>query len=139
MNKAILIGRMTRDPEIRYATTKDGQMAVARFTLAVDRKGKQKEGQQTADFLSCVAFGKTAEVLEKYGRQGLKLAVTGMITTGSYTNKQGVKVYTTDINVDAMEFVESKKAEEKQEPAQDIGNGFIQVPDNIEDEGLPFV
>lgn len=130
---------MTRDPEIRYATTKDGQMAVARFTLAVDRRGKQAEGQQTADFLSCVAFGKTAEVLEKYGRQGLKLAVTGRITTGSYTNKQGVKVYTTDINVDVMEFVESKKAEEKQEPARDIGDGFIQVPDNVDDFGLPFV
>lgn len=135
MNKAILIGRMTRDPEIRYANTKDGQMAVAHFTLAVDRRGKQ----QTADFLSCVAFGKTAEVLEKYGRQGLKLAITGRIQTGSYTNQAGNKVYTTDIVVESQEFCESKNASSPIEPAEVAGpDGFISIPDGVEDEGLPF-
>lgn len=106
MNKTILMGRLARDPEISY-TTGDKPSAVARFTLAVDRRIK-KEGGQNADFISCVAFGKSAEFAEKYLKKGTKIALEGRIQTGSYTNKEGQKVYTTDVAVDQMEFAESK-------------------------------
>ena len=107
MNKVILMGRLTRDPEIRYA--QDNSLPVARFTLAVDRRFKRDNSQQTADFINCVAFGKTAEFLEKYARKGTKFVVEGRIQTGSYTNKDGQKVYTTDVVCENVEFAESKK------------------------------
>lgn len=135
MNKVILIGRLTRDPEVRYS---QGQqpMAVARYTLAVDRKYKQ-EGQATADFINCVAFGKSAEFVEKYLQQGTKIAVEGRIQTGSYTNKDGQKVYTTDIVVEAQEFAESKGSNSVAAPATS-SDGFVSIPDDVEDSGLPF-
>lgn len=106
MNKVILMGRLTRDPDIR----RTGETAVARYTLAVDRRFRQQDGQQTADFIGCVAFGKSAEFAEHYLRQGTKIAVTGRIQTGSYTNRDGMKVYTTDVIVEDQEFAESKRA-----------------------------
>ena len=129
MNKVILLGRLTKDPEVRYSTTKNGDnMAIARFTLAVDRKY-----EQTADFISCVAFGKQGEFAEKYLKQGIKIALTGHIQTGSYTNKDGQKVYTTDVVIEEMEFAESKKQEGKNtEP-----DGYVDIPENII-EDLPF-
>ena len=108
MNKVILMGRLTRDPEVRY-TQGDNASAVARFSLAVDRRFK-KDGEQTADFINCVAFGKTGEFIEKYGRKGTKFVVEGRIQTGSYTNKDGQKVYTTDVVVEQVEFAESKSS-----------------------------
>lgn len=157
MNKAILMGRLTRDPEIRY-TQGENQMAVAKFTLAVDRqrRSNRSSDENTADFISCVAFGKTAEFMEKYIRKGTKIAMTGRIQTGSYTNKDGVKVYTTDVVVDEMEFAESKNSSGSsdgsygnsnygnsfggsQQPAAPMaaGDGFMNIPDGI-DEELPF-
>ena len=136
MNKVILIGRLTRDPEVRY-TQGDNPMAIARYTLAVDRKYK-KEGEATADFISCVAMGKNGEFAEKYLKQGTKIAITGRIQTGSYTNKDGNKVYTTDVMVEEHEFCESKGNNTAQEkPATGSGDGFMSIPDNIGDE-LPF-
>lgn len=139
MNKVILMGRLTRDPEIRYGTG-ESATAIARYTLAVERRFK-REGEQSADFINCVAFGKSAEFAEKYLRQGTKIAVTGRIQTGSYTNKDGNKVYTTDIVVEEQEFAESKSASENSSsapaPAVDA-DGFMNIPDGIEDEGLPF-
>jgi single-strand DNA-binding protein len=129
MNKAHLIGRLTRDPEVRY-TSGDQPMAVANFTLAVDRRFK-KDGEQTADFIQCVAFGKLGEHVEKYYRKGLKVAITGHIQTGKYTNKDGQTVYTTDVVIDEQEFCESKaKAEE---PADQ--NGMVSIPDDLD---VPF-
>lgn len=134
MNRVILLGRLTKDPNISYAQ-KDNS-AIARFNLAVDRRvSKNNDNQQTADFISCVAFGKTAEFAEKYLRQGTKIALEGHIQTGSYTNKDGVKVYTTDVVVDQMEFAESKSAGDgNKRPSE---SGFMNVPDEI-DEQLPF-
>lgn len=136
MNKVILIGRLTREPEVRYSQGENAS-AVARYTLAVDRRFK-REGDATADFISCVCFGKLAEFAEKYLHQGVKIAVTGRIQTGSYTNKDGVKVYTTDVVVEEQEFAESKKSQgygmSEEGPA---GDGFMNVPDGI-DEELPF-
>lgn len=136
MNKVILMGRLTKDPDIRYAQ-KDNS-AIARYTLAVDRRFK-REGEQTADFISCIAFGKTVEFTEKYLRQGTKIAVVGRLQTGSYTNKDGQKVYTTDVIVEECEFAESKKADNREEtPAPTpIGDGFMSIPEGI-DEELPF-
>ncbi len=132
MNKVILIGRLTKDVEVRYA----GEMAVARYTLAVDRKFK-REGEPTADFINCVAFGKAGEFAEKYFRKGMKVAITGRIQTGSYTNKEGQTVYTTDIVIEEQEFAESKgQSEEKPRPSTDA-DGFMSIPDGIEEE-LPF-
>ena len=130
MNKVILTGRLTRDPEVRYS----GETAVARYALAVDRKFK-KEGEATADFINCVAFGKSGEFVEKYLRKGTKIAITGRIQTGSYTNKDNQKVYTTDIVVEEHEFCESKGTQEA--PANTDSDGFMSIPDNI-DEELPF-
>ena len=142
MNKVILMGRLTRDPDIRY-TQGENSMAIARYTLAVDRRFK-KEGEQSADFISCVAFGKQAEFAEKYLHQGTKIAITGRIQTGSYTNKDGQRVYTTDVVVEEQEFAESKAAGQnsqqnsRPEPSTAVDNdGFMQIPDGI-DEELPF-
>ena len=140
MNKVILMGRLTRDPEIRY-TQGENATAIARYSLAVDRKYK-REGDPTADFISCVAFGKTAEFIEKYTKQGTKLVVEGRIQTGSYTNNDGQKVYTTDVVVENVEFAESKASSEgnstRPEPTNAAGDGFMNIPDGVEDEGLPF-
>ena len=143
MNKVILMGRLTRDPDVRY-TQGEEPMAIARFTLAVDRRGK-RDGEASADFPSCVCFRRTAEFIEKYAHQGTKLVVVGRIQTGSYTNRDGQKVYTTDVVVEEAEFAESKAAagqrensrsEQKPEPQVDA-NGFMNIPDGI-DEELPF-
>ena len=181
MNKVILMGRLTRDPEIRYAQGSDS-MAVARFTVAVDRRFR-RDNEQTADFISCVAFGRTAEFFEKYIHQGTKVCLEGRIQTGSYTRQDGTKVYTTDVVVENAEFAESKAASGGQQgfvnqqaapqqgyrnqqaapqpapqqsyapqqgfmsppenaqpaPMQEAADeGFMQIPDALEDEGLPF-
>lgn len=134
MNKVILMGRLTRDPEVRYSAG-DNSIAVARYTLAVDRRVRRDEGQG-ADFIGCVAFGKSAEFAEKYLRKGTKVVVTGRIQTGSYTNRDGQKVYTTDVAIEDQEFAESKASSS---PTQDKGSdGFMNIPDGI-DEELPFV
>ena len=148
MNKVILMGRLTRDPNVRY-TAGDNPMGIARYTLAVDRRIK-REGEATADFISCIAFGKAAEFAEKYFRQGIRIVVSGRIQTGSYTNRDGNKVYTTDVVVEEQEFAESKAASESNmgsyrqaspspspAPSADIGDGFMNIPDGI-DEELPF-
>lgn len=137
MNKVILMGRLVRDPEIRY-TQGENSMAVARFTLAVDRRFK-RDNQPTADFISCICFRKTAEFVEKYCKKGTKLAVDGSWQTGSYTNKDGNKVYTNDCLVDNCEFAKSKAtAEQNQKKDDNTGNDdFMNIPDGIED-GLPF-
>lgn len=141
MNKVILMGRLTRDPEVRYSSGENAT-AVARFSLAVDRRFK-REGEQNADFISCVAFGKTAEFIEKYFRKGMRMTLAGRIQTGSYTNKEGNKVYTTDVFVEECEFAESKKASEENRDTGYVPNnapgsdGFMNIPDGI-DEELPF-
>ena len=150
MNKVILMGRLTRDPDIRYSQS---GMAVARYTLAVDRRFSRNNDnggdQQTADFIGCVAFGKSAEFAEKYLHQGTKIAVSGRIQTGSYTNRDGQKVYTTDVVVEDQEFAESKNAmsqnmgggyrqESRPAPSAAVDDGFMNIPDGVEDEGLPF-
>ena len=134
MNKVILIGRPTRDPEVRYSQG-DNKLAIARFTLAVDRRIK-KDNDQNADFISCVAFGKTAEFIEKYILQGIKIVVCGRIQTGNYTNKDGQKVYTTEVLVEELDFAQSK-SENSTKPSQSVGDGFMNIPDGI-DEELPF-
>lgn len=141
MNKVILMGRLTREPDVRYSQNVDGSMAIARYTLAVDRR-RGKDQEQTADFISCVAFGKSGEFAEKYLHQGTKIAVTGRIQTGSYTNKDGQKVYTTDVVVEDHEFAESKSTAtntpSRPEPGQMLGDGYMAIPDGVDDEGLPF-
>ena len=139
MNKVIMTGRLTRDPEVRYSQG-EKSIAIARYTLAVDRKFK-KEGERSADFISCVAMGKNGEFAEKYLKQGTKIAIEGRIQTGSYTNKDGNKVYTTDVIVEGHEFCESKSGQ-NQSQQNDSGpepnsDGFISIPDGIENE-LPF-
>ena len=128
---------MTRNPDIRYT---DGGLTIARFSVAVDRKVK-KDQEQTADFPNCVAFGKTAEFIEKYFFQGSKIVIEGRIQTGSYTNQDNQKVYTTDVIVEQVEFGESKNQnsnEARPAPSSAIGDGFMKIPDGVEDEGLPF-
>ena len=144
MNRVILMGRLTRNPEVRY-TQGERPMAVARYTLAVDRRGRrgQDGGEQTADFINCVAFDRAGEFAEKYFRQGMRVLVSGRIQTGSYVNQEGRKVYTTEIILDDQEFADSKGAsgrgpEQRQVQGTDIGDGFMSIPDGIEDEGLPF-
>lgn len=140
MNSVQLVGRLTGDPEIRYS---DRGATVARFSLAVERRFK-KEGSDGADFLNCVAFGKTAEFLEKWFRKGQRIGLTGRIQTGSYENREGNKVYTTDIIVENVEFVENRAASEassrQQTPsgAQIDKDGFMNIPDGVDDEDLPF-
>ena len=133
MNSVQLIGRLTRDPEIRYA---DSGSSVARINVAVDRRFKQ-EGGDTADFINCIAFGKTAEFIEKYFAKGKKIALNGRIQTGSYTNKDNVKIYTTDVVVENVEFVESKSSENGSGSAASDNGDFMNIPDGI-DEELPF-
>lgn len=111
MNKVILIGRLTKDPDVRYTQGQQGDSAVARFTIAVDRRRAGADGQREADFISCVAFGKQAEFLQKYFTKGMKIGLTGRIQTGSYTNKDNVKVYTTDVVAEDVEFVESRSSQ----------------------------
>ena len=146
MNKVILMGRLTRDPEVRYSQGESAN-AVARYTLAVDRRFK-RDGDATADFINCVSFGRAAEFAEKYLRQGVKIAVTGRIQTGSYTNKDGMKVYTTEVIVEGQEFAESRAESEANRgmyqqsapspaPSAPAGDGFMNIPDGI-DEELPF-
>ena len=146
MNRVILMGRLTRDPEVRYSQG-ERAMAVAKYTLAVDRRGRRQEGQQSADFINCVAFDKAGEFAEKYFRQGMRILVSGRIQTGSYTNKDGVKVYTTDIMVEDQEFADSKNtssvggnqtANTPGISGSIVGDGFMNIPDGVEDEGLPF-
>lgn len=143
MNKVILMGRATRDAEVRYSATEEKSTAVARMSLAVDRRFK-REGEQTADFINCVGFGKIGEFLEKYGRKGTKFVVEGRIQTGSYTNKDGQKVYTTDVVIENIEFAESKSSSsssnepaEQPAPSPSSDDGFMNIPDGI-DEELPF-
>ena len=148
MNKVILMGRLTREPDVRYSQNAEGSMAVARYTLAVDRRrGRNSDNEQSADFISCVAFGRSGEFAEKYLHQGTKVVVSGRIQTGSYTNKDGQRVYTTDVVVDDQEFAESKASAASSEaaytpsrsnPAAPAGDGFMNIPDGVEDEGLPF-
>lgn len=133
MNKVILMGRLTRDTEVRYS----GELAIARYTLAVDRKYK-KDGEADADFINCVAFGKAGEFAEKYFRKGMKVTISGRIQTGSYTDKEtGKTVYTTDIVIEEQEFAESKNAQSRPEPSASSGDGFMNIPDGL-DEELPF-
>ena len=160
MNKVILMGRLTRDPEVRYSQG-ERAMAIARYTLAVDRRGRRggngDDSAQTADFIPCVAFDRAGEFAEKYFHQGLKVVVTGRIQTGSYVNKDGQKVYTTDVVVEDQEFAESKASSmangsnggysdyqpaapapaAKPAPSAAVGDGFMNIPDGI-DEELPF-
>ena len=153
MNKVVLMGRLTRDPEVRYSQGENA-LAIARYTLAVDRRFRRNnDGEQTADFIGCVAFGRSAEFAEKYFRQGLKIAVTGRIQTGSYTNRDGQKVYTTEVVVEEQEFAESKASSDSYaashpqqnaapapsmpSPGAASADGFMNIPDGI-DEELPF-
>ena len=162
MNKVILMGRLTRDPEVRYSAGENA-LAIARYTLAVDRRFR-RDGEANADFINCVSFGRTAEFAEKYFRQGLKIAVTGRIQTGSYTNKDGQKVYTTDVVVEEQDFAESKAAASsytggyqqqggyqsapepqaapaptnRPAPSEAVSDGFMTIPEGIEEE-LPFI
>lgn len=137
MNSVQLVGRLTRDPEMRYT---DGGSAIARFSLAVDRRYKSENGP-TADFPNCVAFGRTAEFIEKYFRKGMRMGCQGRIQTGSYTNNDRQKVYTTDVVVESCEFVEAKVSQQSEENNDGFGpadeNGFMNIPDDI-DEELPF-
>lgn len=141
MNKVILMGRLTRDPEIRYSQGEKAT-AIARYTLAVDRRFK-RDGDQSADFINCIAFGKLGEFAEKYLQQGTKIIICGRIQTGSYTNRDGVKVYTTEVVVEEQNFAESKSKQENTQtgsspsgPAPD-SDGFMNIPNGI-DEQLPF-
>jgi len=146
MNKAIIIGRLTRDPEVRYTQGAE-PMAIARYNLAVDRR-RSRDGEQSADFIPCVAFGKAGEFAERYLKQGMKMAIIGRIQTGSYTNKDGQKVYTTEIVVEEQEFAESKRegtGSSYQTGSQQSGgsyptgsDGFMNIPDGVDDEELPF-
>ena len=161
MNKVIIMGRLTRDPEVRYSQG-ERTMAIARYTLAVDRRGR-REGDQTADFINVVAFDRAGEFAEKYLRQGMRMLITGRIQTGSYTNKDGQKVYTTDVVVEDQEFADSKGqgndngngAYQNNQPSNStfpgmqggyrqqarnntFGDGFMNIPDGVEDDGLPF-
>ena len=153
MNKAVLVGRLTRDPEVRYSQGENAT-AVARYTVAVDRRFK-RDGEPTADFIPCVVFGRSAEFAEKYFRQGMRVSISGRIQTGSYTNKDGsytnkdgVKVYTTEVIVEEQEFAESRAESEANRasfqqsapapaPSAPAGDGFMNIPDGI-DEELPF-
>ena len=148
MNKVILMGRLTRDPEVRY-TSGENSLAIARYTLAVDRRFR-RDGEATADFISCVSFGRTAEFAEKYFRQGMRVLVSGRLQTGSYVNKDGQRIYTTEVILDDQEFADSKGSasdmsgygqsapSQRSAPTSAIGDGFMNIPDGVEDEGLPF-
>ena len=144
MNKVILMGRLTKDPDVRY-TQSENPLAIARYTLAVDRRFARRDDSnaQTADFISCKAFGKAGEFAEKYFHKGTKICVTGRIETGSYTNKDGIKVYTTEVVAEEQEFAESKNTQTSSAPTSGSvapsadADGFMNIPDGI-DEELPF-
>ena len=143
MNKCILMGRLTREPEMRYSQG-ENSVAIARYTLAVDHRYKREGDEQTADFINCVAFGKAGEFAEKYFHKGTKITVVGRIQTGSFTSKEGQKVYTTDVVVEEQEFAESKNSGSGVETSNtssnnnaSSGEGFMNIPDGI-DEQLPF-
>ena len=146
MNKVVLMGRLTRDPDVRYSQG-ETPLAIARYTLAVDRRFK-RNGEQDADFINCVAFGRTAEFAEKYLKQGTKMVVSGRIQTGSYTNRDGVKVYTTEVVIEEQDFAESTAAAAQNshlgvpqprapQPSAAASDGFMNIPDGLEEE-LPF-
>ena len=141
MNKVVLMGRLTRDPELRYSQGTNS-LAITRYTLAVDRRVR-RDGEASADFISCVVFGHSAEFAEKYFRQGMRVTICGRIQTGSYTNRDGVKVYTTDVVVEEQEFADNKGDREGMQPipeksfGREPGDGFMDIPDGIEEE-LPF-
>lgn len=141
MNKVILMGRLTREPDIRQSQGENAQ-SIARYTLAVDRRFRRQDGEQQADFISCVAFGRSAEFADKYLHQGTKIAIEGRIQTGSYTKNDGTKVYTTDVVVENQEFAESKAASQTQEapaPApEEPKDEWMDIPDGLEQEQLPF-
>lgn len=152
MNYVVLMGRLTQDPELRYSQGEE-PIAVASYVLAVDRRGrKEEQGKQTADFLRCITFGRGAEFADKYFQKGQRVLVSGRIQTGSYTNREGQKVYTTDIVVDNQEFADSKGTGGEGQGNYQTGNqqgsgkkssdasgeGFMNIPDGVEDEGLPF-
>lgn len=148
MNRVILMGRLTRDPEVRYSQGQK-QMAIARYTLAVDRRGRKTEDQQTADFIPCVAFDRAAEFAEKYFHQGMRVLVSGRIQTGSYTNREGQRIYTTEVILDDQEFADSKNNEQNDPqynpPTEDrrpqptvSGDDFLSIPDGVDESGLPF-
>ena len=148
MNKVVLMGRLTRDPEVRYSAGENA-LAIARYTLAVDRRFR-RDGEATADFINCVAFDRAGEFAEKYFRQGMRVLVSGRLQTGSYVNKDGQRVYTTEVILDDQEFADSKGAasdmsgygqsapSQRPAPTSAIGDGFMNIPDGVEDEGLPF-
>ena len=145
MNKVILMGRLTRDPDIRV-TTGENTMTIARYTLAADRRTRKTDtNEPTADFISCVAFGKAAEFAEKYFHQGMRILITGRIQTGSYTNKDGQKIYTTDVIVEEQEFADSRAAGQVNSTGTEAsqadsmpGDGFMNLPVGVEDDGIPF-
>ena len=151
MNKVILIGRLVRDPELRY-TQAEEPMAIARYTLAVERRGKRSQdgNESNADFISCVAFGRLGEFAEKYFHQGTKIVAEGRIQTGSYQDKDGKTVYTTEVVVENQEFAESKATADSNnnyqpqqqpvasQPTAPAGDGFMNIPDSVDDSGLPF-
>ena len=135
MNKVILMGRLSKDPEVRYSQGNNA-MAIARYTLAVDLKFK-RDGEPNADFINCIAFGKNGEFAEKYLHKGIKILVEGRWQSGSYTNRDGQKVYTNDCVVESCEFAESKNANQSERPQpSNSDDGFMQIPDNMED--FPF-
>lgn len=140
MNRVILMGRLTRDPDVKYSQG-EKSIAVARYTLAVDRRGKKDSdsNEQQADFISCVAFDRSGEFAEKYFRQGMRVLISGRIQTGSYTNKEGKKVYTTDVVVESQEFADSKNASgQNTTPESTSNDGFMNVPDGVDNDTLPF-
>ena len=137
MNKVIIIGRFTRDPEIKYSTGENAT-ATARFSLAVNRRFKNKEGNYDADFINCVAFGKTAEFIEKYFTKGMAIGITGRIQTGSYTNKEGQKVYTTDVVVEETEFVESKNKGTSDNVPNNNANSNSDFEETVSDDEMPL-
>ena len=137
MNKVIIIGRFTRDPEIKYSTGENAT-ATARFSLAVNRRFKNKEGNYDADFINCVAFGKTAEFIEKYFTKGMAIGITGRIQTGSYINNEGQKVYTTDVVVEETEFVESKNKGTSDNVPNNNANSNSDFEETVSDDEMPF-
>ena len=138
MNKVILMGRLTRDPDVRVSAG-ETPVTVVKYTLAVDRRRKKDEGEQGADFIPCTAFSQNAEFAEKYFHQGIKIVIVGRIQTGSYTNKDGQKVYTTEVIIEDQYFAESKAASGRTAPGNAASaDGFMNLPTGVEDEGLPF-
>lgn len=137
MNKVILMGRLTRDPEVRYSQG-ERSMAIARYTLAIDRRKTQQNSDPRADFINCVAFDRAGEFAEKYFRQGLRVLISGHLQTGSYTNKDGQKVYTTEVIVESQEFADSRRDGSGAGSRGSKDDDFMNIPDNVEDEGLPF-